>query len=62
MTEYLEGQALSAEQLTLKQVSQVAEHVALLHQQTCDWFGGLFESQKISPPYPVMARRHGNSA
>jgi hypothetical protein len=50
LTEYLEGQALSAEQLTLKQVSQVAEHIALLHQQTSGGFGGLFEQGEISPP------------
>ncbi|VAW46955.1 hypothetical protein MNBD_GAMMA04-1587, partial [hydrothermal vent metagenome] len=43
LTEYLEGQGLTAEQLTLKQMLQIAEHVALLHQHREPYFGVLFE-------------------
>ncbi len=49
LTEYLEGQVLTSEQLTLKQVSHIAEHVALLHQQTSRFFGALFEESETSP-------------
>ena len=50
LTEYLEGQDVTSNQLTLKQVKQVAEHVALLHQCTQGCFGALFESVENFPP------------
>ena len=56
LTEYLEGQVLTSEQLTLKQVAQIAEHVALLHQQTSQYFGALFEREKILPLKGALKR------
>ncbi len=48
LTEYLEGQGLTAERLTLNQVAKIAEHVALLHQHSAPCFGALFEESMAS--------------
>ena len=50
LTEYLEGEGVTSNQLTLKQVMQMAEHVALLHQRTQGCFGALFKTEENSPP------------
>ena len=48
LTEFLVGRVLTPEQLTLKHVSQISEHIALLHQHSSNRFGALFDPHKIS--------------